>query len=174
MCIRDRINTVVPKELTHLFARDMVQREFGKILLVSSVAGYQATPTYAIYAAAKTNLLLFGEAMNFELRGSGVTASVVSPGMTRTEFLDVSGQKATFAQRLMMMESADVVRKGLRTMMRGKASTVPGFMNKVMVVSAKLVPRNWPKWVAYAVMRNDDVPYSDRHKKFAPEPDGKQ
>ena len=152
-----RINTVVPQELTHLFARDMVQREFGKILLVSSVAGYQATPTYAIYAAAKTNLLLFGEAMNFELRGSGVTASVVSPGMTRTEFLDVSGQKATFAQRMVMMESADVVRVGLKAMMKGKANVLPGFMNKVMILTTRLVPRNWPKWVAYAMMKNEDV-----------------
>lgn len=156
-----QVNTVVPMELTHLFASRMASRGFGRILFVSSVAGFLATPTYAAYAAAKSNILLFGEAMNFELRDSGVSATVLCPGMTRTEFLDVSGQNATAAQRFMMAESPDVAKTGLTALVKGKASVVPGFMNKVMVVSMKFVPRSWLKWCAYAIMRNDDVAHRD-------------
>ena len=152
-----RVNTLVPQELTHLFARGMTERGYGKILFVSSMAGYQATPTYAAYAAAKSSILLFGEAMNFELRDTGVSATVLSPGITQTEFLEVSGQQATFAQRTLMAESDDVVRTGLAAMMRGKASVVPGFINKVLIVFTKFVPRPLVKWVAYAMMRNDDM-----------------
>ncbi|MGI9406494.1 MAG: SDR family NAD(P)-dependent oxidoreductase, partial [Hyphomicrobiaceae bacterium] len=152
-----QLNAVVPGELTHLMAPGMVKRGFGRILYVSSVAGYVATPTYAAYAGAKAHILHFGEAMSVELRGSGVYTTVLSPGMTRTEFLDVSGQKATFGQRIMMMESPDVARIGLHAMMRGTPSVVPGFMNKVLVASMRLVPRSWLKWVSYFIMRNEDV-----------------
>ncbi len=152
-----RVNTLVPQELTHLFASGMARRGFGRILFVSSMAAYQATPTYAAYAAAKSKILLFGEAMNFELRGTGVSATVLSPGMTRTEFLEVSGQKATLAQRILMMESPDVVRTGLSALMHGKASVVPGWINTALVVSTKFVPRPMVKWIAYAMMRNDEV-----------------
>jgi len=153
----DQVNTRVPMELAHRIAPEMAKRGTGKILFVSSVAAYQATPTYAAYAGGKSQILLFGEALNFELRGTGVSATVLSPGMTRTEFLKRAGQQETWAQRMMMMESGTVVVTGLSAMMRGKASVVPGFMNKIMIVTTKFVPRAWLKWIAYAVLRNDDV-----------------
>lgn len=152
-----RVNSLVPQELTHLFSGDMVRREFGRILFVSSMTAYQAVPTYAVYGATKANILMFGEAMNFELRGTGVTSTVLSPGMTSTEFLDVSGQQATWAQRILMMESPEVAAIGLKAMAKGKASIVPGLANKMLVVSTKFFPRAWHKWVAYAMMRNADV-----------------
>ena len=152
-----RVNTLVPQELTHLFGRDMVERGYGKVLIVSSMIGFQATPTYAAYASAKSLSMHFGEALNLEFRGSGVTCTVLSPGVTRTEFLDVAGQKVTFAQRLMMMEGVDVVRVGLSAMLKGKANALPGWLNKTLIWSSRLTPRAWVKWVAYATMRNEDV-----------------
>ena len=44
----------------------------------------------AAYAAAKAYVLSYGSALNHELRGSGVSCTVVSPGVTATEFLQVS------------------------------------------------------------------------------------
>lgn len=152
-----RVNTLVPQELAHRFLPGMIERGHGKVLFVSSMAAFLAIPTYAAYAAAKSNILLFGEAMNFELRGSGVQATVLAPGMTRTEFHEVSGQSLTFSQRLMMMESATVAQAGLKALMKGRASVVPGLMNQLLVVSMRLVPRPLMKWIAYALMYNEDV-----------------
>lgn len=153
-----QLNTVVPAELAHLAIPGMVSRGFGRILFVSSLAGYVATPTYAFYAGTKANILLLGEALSVELRGSGVSSTVLSPGMTRTEFHEVSGQELTFGQRMMIMESPDVARTGLEAMVKGRASIVPGWGNWFLTVLMRFVPRSWLKWISYLIMRNDDLP----------------
>jgi short-subunit dehydrogenase len=131
-----------------------VQRGSGHILLVASIGGYQATPTYAAYSASKAYVLLFGEALNVELAPHGVKVSVLSPGITATNFLAVSGQKATLYQRLMMMRSRPVAETGIRAMLAGKASKVPGLGNQLTIFSNRFVPRKLQSFLAYQLMKN--------------------
>lgn len=149
-----QLNMMSLTDLTHTFAADMAQRGSGQILLVASIGGYQATPTYAAYSASKAYVLLLGEALHEELKKKGVTVTVVSPGVAATNFLTVSGQQATPYQRMFMMTSADVVRIGLRALQRGRASIVPGFLNALTVWSNRLAPRSTQRKTAYALMRN--------------------
>lgn len=139
--------------LTRRFAADMVGRGKGYILQVSSIGAYQSAPTYASYAAAKAYVLHFGEAIRHELRETGVGVTVLSPGVTRTEFLGVAGQKPTLYQRLVMMESERVVRIGIRAMLRNRLSVVPGLVNKASVFLNRLLPRALVVKVAAATMR---------------------
>lgn len=140
-------------ELTLKFSNQMAARGRGYILLVASIGAYQATPTYAAYAAAKAYVLNLGEALNIELRSKGVNVSVLSPGVTATEFLAVSGQKATLYQRLVMMKSLPVARLGVKAMLKNKASVVPGFINKISVLSLRLLPRPMQARLAGSLMR---------------------
>jgi len=140
--------------LTKLFARNMVARGFGRILQVASVGAYQPTPTYACYAAAKGFVLQFSEAVNFELRGTGVTSTAVSPGVTATEFLEVSGQEPTLYQRLFMMKSEDVARIGVRALLRRRASIVPGWRNALLAWSVRFLPRRLATYTAWLTMRS--------------------
>ncbi len=139
--------------LTKLFVQDMVARNFGFILLIASIGAYQPSPLYATYSAAKSFVLNFGEALNYELRGTNVKCSVLSPGITATEFLKVSGQKPTLYQRLVMMQSADVARIGISNMLKGRPSVVPGWLNAVMAWSNRLMPRRMSVAVAYRLMQ---------------------
>lgn len=150
-----QLNMMSLTELTHLFATDMARHGSGRILLVSSIGGYQATPTYAAYSASKAYVLLLGEALHEELKSKGVTVTVVSPGVAATNFLTISGQKTTPYQRAFMMTSAAVVRSGLRALQRGRASIVPGFLNALTIWSNRLAPRSMQRKTAYALMRND-------------------
>lgn len=139
-------------QLTKLFAQHMLAGNGGYILQISSIGAYQPSPTYAAYAAAKSFVLNFGEALNYELRGSNTSCTVLSPGVTATEFLEVAGQQATLYQRLLMMNSADVVRIGLKAMFSRKPSVVAGWLNAFMVWSNRLLPRRWSAAVAYRLM----------------------
>ncbi|MFW5683866.1 MAG: SDR family NAD(P)-dependent oxidoreductase [Spirochaetota bacterium] len=139
--------------LTRRFAADMVARGYGRILQVSSIGAYQSAPSYASYAAAKAYVLHHGEALRHELRGTGVVVTVLSPGVTATEFLDVAGQKPTLYQRLAMMDSPRVARVGIRAMLRGRLSVVPGLFNKVSVSLNRLLPRALVVKIAAATMR---------------------
>jgi short-subunit dehydrogenase len=141
--------------LTKLFVADMLKRDFGYILQVASIGAYQPSPTYATYAAAKSFVLHFGEALNYELRNTHVNCTVLSPGITATEFLKVSGQKATLYQRVFMMQSADVVSIALGKMLKGAPSVVAGFRNALSVWFNRFLPRQWTAMASYLLMRTN-------------------
>ena len=107
------LDIVALVHLTKLFARDLVARDFGYILQVSSIGAYQPSPTYGTYSAGKAFVLSFGEALSYELRKTNVKVSVLSPGVTETEFLDVAGQRRSLFQRLSMMKSRPVAEIGI-------------------------------------------------------------
>lgn len=148
------LDIVTLVHLTKLFVQEMVLRKFGYILQVASIGAYQATPTYSTYSAAKSFVLLFGEALNYELRQTGVSCTVVSPGVTATEFLKVSGQKTTLYQRLLMMQSPKVVQIALKAMLNRRSSIIPGFLNALIAFSNRLMPRFFAPRIAYLVMKN--------------------
>jgi len=148
-----QVDLVALTELTHLCLAGMLKRGRGHILLVASNGAFQPTPTYAAYAAAKSYVLSLGAALHYELRHSPVQCTVLCPGVTRTEFFQVAGQKPTTYQRLAMMESANVARIGLRAMLAGRACIVAGRLNTLVAWLTRLVPRQWLAAMAERAMR---------------------
>lgn len=142
-------------QLTKLFARDMVARGWGRILQVASIGAYQPCPTYASYGAAKAFVLNFGEAIHHELKGTGVTCTVLSPGYTETEFLAVTGQQKTTYQKVFGMQSPAVVEAGISAMLKAKPSIVPGFGNQLAVFSLRFISRSMATALAHLTMRTE-------------------
>jgi uncharacterized protein len=139
--------------MTRLFVADMIARRFGYILQVASTGAFQPTPTYAAYAAAKSYVLSFGEALHYELRQTGVSCTVLCPGVTRTEFFDVAGQPLTAYQRSTMMDSAAVARVGIQAMLQKRSSVVAGWLNSVFALGTRLLPRQVLAAMAHRLMR---------------------
>lgn len=135
------IDIVALTHLTRLFIPDMVARGSGYILLIGSTGSFQPTPTYAAYSAAKSYVLNLGEALHYELRNTGVKCTVLCPGVTRTEFFEVAGQSLTAYQRSTIMESADVVRVGIKALLRGRSSVVAGGINALFAWGTRLLSR---------------------------------
>lgn len=149
-----KLNMLSLTQMTYVFGEAMKRAGRGNILLVASIGAYQATPSYAAYSASKAYVLLFGEALHHELAPFGVKLSVLSPGITATSFLQVSGQKPTLYQRMVMMQSRPVAEIGLKAMFAGKASIVPGIINKLTIFSNRFVPRRLQTRLAYLLMKN--------------------
>jgi short-subunit dehydrogenase len=135
------LDVVTLTHLTRLFLPEMIQRNYGFILLVASTGAFQPTPTYAAYSAAKSYVLSLGEALHYELRKTKVKSTVLCPGVTRTEFFEVAGQKMTAYQRMTVMESSSVARIGIRAMLKGRSSVVAGWLNSLMAWGTRLLPR---------------------------------
>lgn len=138
--------------MTKLFARDMVAHGSGYIMQIASIGAFQPSPTYASYSAAKSFVLYFGEAFNYELRKTNVKCSVLCPGVTQTEFLKVAGQTPTLYQRLTMMDSKVVTRIGIEAMLKGKSSVVTGWFNGLMAFATRFTPRGLAAGLAYRTM----------------------
>lgn len=146
------LDMVALTHMTRLFVAEMVARKSGYILQVASTGAFQPTPTYAAYAAAKSYVLSFGEALHYELRNTGVTCTVLCPGVTRTEFFEVMGQPLTPYQRLTMMDSASAARIGLSAMLQGRPSVVAGWLNSLLALATRFFPRQVLAAVAYRLI----------------------
>ena len=77
------VNVVALTELTRLLLPEMIARRRGRIMLVASAAAFQPGPRMAVYFASKAYVLSFGEAIAYELRGSGVVVTVLCPERRR-------------------------------------------------------------------------------------------
>ncbi|UCB44604.1 MAG: SDR family oxidoreductase [Spirochaetota bacterium] len=136
--------------LTKLFAKDMVKRDFGYILQISSVGAFHPVPNYTTYSAAKSFVLNFGNSLNYELKKTNVSCSVLCPGVTETEFQKVVGeQKETLFQRLTKMPSRRVAQIGIKNMLKGRFYTGAGVVNSFNAKIMSLLPRRISAAISY-------------------------
>jgi short-subunit dehydrogenase len=139
-----QVNVSALTALTRAILPGMVSRERGRIMFVSSAAAFQPGPNMATYCATKAFVLSLGEAVAYELRGTGVTLTTLCPGATHTGFAAESGAHALplFKSKLVpKMTSAEVARAGYDAMMRGKPVLVTGLINKLVAFSGAVFPR---------------------------------
>lgn len=141
-----RLNVASLTVLTRLLLPPMLERRFGRILNVASATAYAADPGMTVHNATKAYVLSFTESLAEELRGTGVTATALCPGPTRTGFYDDDGALPTMATG--MMEAYDVAEAGFRGLMEGKTVVVPGASGKLLAGLARLVPGTLTQEVA--------------------------
>lgn len=139
------VNIVALTELTRLLLPDMVARRHGKVMLVASTAAFQPGPRMAVYFASKAYVLSLGEALAYELRGSGVAVTVLCPGPTETEFFAVAGsENSLIARHLRRMMTADTVAKlGCRGLAAGRKVVFAGPLNRLMAFAGRYAPHRF-------------------------------
>ena len=146
-----QVNCSAVVELTRLYVPAMVARRHGDVLIVASVAGFQALAFNAVYAATKAFDLLFAEGIAEELRGFGIRVCALCPGSTNTEFQQVAEQPDRIFRAA---ETADkVARVGLEGLVRDKSCVISGFKNGLMMASERLAPRRFIVRMAAKMMR---------------------
>ncbi|MBX2901656.1 MAG: SDR family NAD(P)-dependent oxidoreductase [Cyclobacteriaceae bacterium] len=137
-----RLNAEVPMELAHALASNMLTQKRGGIIFVSSTFGHQAVPFFANYAASKAYVLALGQALNYELKMSGIDVMVLSPGLTKTEMVENMGDIDFKKMPITEMEVTPVVRKALGSL--GKRQVViPGGRNIFMDAMGKYTTPRW-------------------------------
>jgi len=143
------LNVRAVVELTRAFLPPMLERRRGRIVNVASNAAFQPIPYLGVYAATKAFVLSFSEALASELDGTGVRVQALCPGITATEFLDVSATGGELrVRRMPMMTPRQVVEASLEGLDRGRLRVVVGFSNRVLgFVTQRLAPA----WLARRV-----------------------
>jgi hypothetical protein len=151
-----QVNIVALTELTRLLLPGMVARRRGRVMLVASTASFQPGPYMAVYCATKAYVLSLGEAIRYELRGTGVTLSVLCPGGTETEFAKVANStemklhKSPMASR---MTSAEVARQGYAALKADRAVLVTGWFNKTGAFLNRVTPRSTATALAGSLLK---------------------
>lgn len=150
------INTTT--QLTKLFLKGMVDRDKGKILNISSLAAFQPGPLMAIYYASKAYILSFSEAIANELKGTGVSVTVLCPGQTRTSFQEVVSARTTKNKEVFNMACPiQVAKYGYSAMLKGKTVAIPGTFNKFLATLTRFVPRNMATSIVRRIQEKNRV-----------------
>ena len=124
--------------LSHAAAGAMVDRGRGAILNVSSIAALTAVGTYS---ADKAWVRIFTEALSVELRGTGVTATALCPGLVHTEFHERAGIEYDTLPELAWLNADTVVAAALADVRRGAVISTPSLRYGVMSEVVRLLPR---------------------------------
>ena len=126
--------------LTKLFLPGMIEKKYGQILNFGSTGSFAPCPLDAVYCATKAYVLSFSSALRAELSGTGVTVSTVCPGATKTEFAKKANMENTLLFRKFVMEPREVAAIAYRGLMKNKKIIVPGFYNRILVLSIPFTP----------------------------------
>jgi short-subunit dehydrogenase len=139
-----RVMLAAPVELARLFAPAMVERGYGRILNVASLAGQMpATGGDTLYGPIKSFLIKASQGLHLELRGTGVHVTALCPGYTLTEFHDANGtrEQVSSAYPGWMWQTAEhVARVGYAACEANRPKVTPGAMNNVLAGLAKHLP----------------------------------
>jgi uncharacterized protein len=131
--------------LTKLVAQKMVVRGSGKIMNVSSLAAFQPGPLMNIYYASKAYIHFFSAALANELNGTGVTVTVLLPGLFNSSFARSAARYSGSPEKkekIVTTSVEQVARTGLKGMMKGRIRVIPGFSNKLLALAPRLLPGN--------------------------------
>jgi len=127
-----------PMQLMHAVLPQMLARDSGTIINVSSVASFIAGGTYS---AAKSYLTVHTESLHTELSNTNLKISALCPGFTHTEFHQRGKMKMSGLPNFMWLEADQVVAKSWQAAMAGKAICIPGWQYKTLSTIARFGPR---------------------------------
>ena len=129
--------------LAWLVGQRMRDRGQGRILFTGSIAGLMPGSFQAVYNASKAFVDSFSFARRNELKDSGVSVTVLMPGVTDTEFFERAGLMDTkVGQDDKKMDPADVAKYGYDAMNRGDGDVVAGLGNKLQAAMAAVTPQS--------------------------------
>lgn len=135
------LNVKVITELTKAFLPEMIDSGRGYIMNVASVAAFLPGPLMSVYYASKNYVLAFSEAVNNELKGTGVSVTTLCPGPTETNFNKTARGENSKMLSNNLMSSEEVAIIGYEGMLNKKAVVIPGFKNKILACLPRFLPR---------------------------------
>jgi hypothetical protein len=137
------LNITALTQLTKLFLSSMMKRHDGKIMNVASTAAFQSGPTMAVYYATKAYVLSFSEAINNEVKNTGVTVTTLCPGATQSGFQEAaSWHESRLIKGRKLPTSKEVADYGYNAMLKGKSIAIHGVLNYILANSVRFFPRS--------------------------------
>lgn len=135
-----------PCELIHRLLPGMIERGYGRIVNVASLAGLvPGMPGHTLYGPSKAFLVRLSQALNLETRGTGVHVTALCPGFTRSEFHDANGTRAQADKlpRWAWQDALPVVRAGHAAVEANRPVMVTGAVNMLIAALCKIAPDAW-------------------------------
>jgi uncharacterized protein len=162
-----RLNGLVNVDLAFLFGRHFQTRaKRGAILLTGSTVGLHGTPFAGTYSASKASTIALAEALNFELLGTGVHFSAMSPGVTDTPAVQSNPDADLSHLPMKPMSPIHTAQEGLAALRANKAHHVAGAANRLMtgLVGRRILSRGASVRIWGSILRRLVIPSAASHR----------
>lgn len=140
-----QVLVVALAELSHRVLPGMMERRWGRIINVASLAGLlPGVAGHTLYAASKAFVVKFSESLAVETAAHGIHVCASCPGFTYTEFHDVIGTRARVSRmpKFMWLDAETVARESYEAVMAGVPVYVPGRVNRTLAGLGRVLPRS--------------------------------
>jgi short-subunit dehydrogenase len=143
-----QVNVKALTHLTRLFLPGMIERGYGGVLNVGSLAAFQPGPNLAVYFATKAYVLSYTEALAEEISNPDIKISCLAPGPVRTEFGEKSDLEDSLLFKVSLMDSEPVVKAGYEGFRKGKVIVIPGLKQQIVPLLNRFTPRSMVRKIA--------------------------
>mgnify|MGYP002672389292 FL=1 len=135
------LHTTTPTQLCYYFGKEMKRRGHGYILIMSSLSCWLPYPGITLYASTKRYLKSFARGLRTEMKGYGVSVSVLCPGAVATNLYNLQDNLKQLAINLgIMMRPEKLARKGINALLGKRYCLVPGLINKIFTPIVMALP----------------------------------
>lgn len=136
------LNATAVFELTHAVLPGMIKRGSGAICNVGSAAGNIPIPNNATYVLTKAGINAFTEALHYELKGTGVTCTLLAPGPVREAVVEESERSIVdkAVPDFLWTTYESCAAETIEAMATGQRRVVPGPLSKAMNVISTVAP----------------------------------
>jgi hypothetical protein len=139
-----QVMITAPVELSHRVLPGMLERRFGRIVNVASVAALlPGSARTGLYGAAKALLVKFSQGLHLETAAAGVHVSALCPGFTYTEFHQVNGVGVDHVPKWLWQGPDEVAAAGYEAAEANRPVCVPGAQNKAIAAVMRIIPDDW-------------------------------
>ena len=131
--------------MTKIFLSGMIERGYGRIMIVSSVAAFSPPSSIQpLYGPIKTFMNRFSDGINLNYNHKGITSTAVCPGFTVTGFHSASGVQDEMDRvpNFMKLSAARVASEGVEATLSGKPLCIPSKTYKTLVFILKYLPES--------------------------------
>lgn len=146
-------HVVASVRLTHAALPAMLAAREGRIINVSSVAGFLVAPGSVTYCATKAYMISFSESLHLEVAPRGIKVQALCPGYTRSEFHQRLGYDTSGDFFRNFMTAEEVVDRSLKDLERGRVISIPGLQFKAVALAPRFLPRRFFYWTVLATER---------------------
>ena len=130
------LNIIALQHITKHFYTQFINRKEGRIINISSIAGFVVGSGASTYYATKAYVTSFTRAIAYEAKKENVTVQVVCPGPTRSNFYkDAKTNEKAYRQ--------NPDKLALKAIDSKRVVVLVGFKNKLIHVISKLFPQKW-------------------------------
>ena len=131
-------------KLTRLILKDMIQKNSGTVINISSDGAFAVMPHNVLYSSTKLYILNFTEGLHLELAGTNVSVQAVCPGFIDSDFHESAGMHMDKGKKgFMGFRKPDaVVADAMRDLEKGKVVSVPDTGAKLIRLMVGFLPRS--------------------------------